>query len=628
MRADMTEMMDALRRLLPACVTEAKGKDGQLRPAIDFDALRQELSDQLVDGPAERYQLTWPGKRAAMQLANEPCAKTLRPCRQDSVRLETTKNLFIEGDNLDALKLLQETYLGRVKAIYIDPPYNTGKDFIYSDKFAMSKKEWEAQTGERAERGRLIANPDSGGRFHSRWLSMMWPRLKLARNLLARNGVIFISIDDHEQHNLRKLMDEIFGAINFVAQFCWWSKYTMANNAKVVSRQHEFVFAYAKEIDEFQIGLLPRSEKMDAAYKNPDNDERGPYKLTPLHAIGGSARDYSITFPNGVTWKCPKGRSPSYSEKQLLELYYDNRIWFGRDNELQPNKKTFLTEVKQGKTAGSVLHFKDVGSTHEANEDIAKLMGKGMFANPKPVRLVEHLLRLSTSPTSSTLAPGQSSDDAGGDIVMDFFAGSGTTGHAVMKLNQEDGGHRRFILVQWPEKCGENTEAFKAGYQTIADIAKERIRRAANQLGDQSNHSEPELDTGFRVLKIDDSNFQDCRRRPHEYKQEDLIHLADNLRPNRQPLDLLFETMLDLGIDLTASIHTQTIHKKPVFFLADNQVIACFEEGLTEELAQTLATYKPRRAVFRDGGFASDAVRINIGQLFQQLSPSTHLTII
>ena len=603
--------MEEMRRLFPACVTEAKDKDGKVRLAVDFDLLRQELSDHLIEVQQERYQLNWPGKRQALLSANQPIRKTLRPCEEESVNFETTQNLFIEGDNLDALKLLAETYFGKVKVIYIDPPYNTGKDFIYKDNFAISKKEWRKISGEQSEKGRLVANPDSGGRFHSNWLSMMYPRLKLARNLLAQNGAIFISIDDHEQHNLRKLMDEIFGTPNFVAQFVWWSKYTIANNAKEVSRQHEFVFCYTKNIDEFQIGLLPRSEKMNAAYKNYDNDERGPYKLTPLHAIGGSAKDYTLTFPNGVKWKCPKGRSPSYSEKQLLELYRDNRIWFGKNNELQPNKKTFLSEVKQGKTAGSILHFKDVGSTHEANEDIAKLVGKGMFSNPKPVRLVEHLLRLTTGKES-------------GEMVLDFFAGSCTTAHAVMKLNQEDGGNRRFIMVQLPEKCPPNSEAFKAGFKTIADIGKERIRRAATQLNDKSEES----DNGFRVLKIDASNFKDCRLLPNEYKQETLIDMADNLLPNRNPLDLLFEAMLILGIDLTLPIRTQTIQNKQVFFIADNQAIACFDKGLTEDLAKVLATYKPQRAVFRDGSFASDAARTNMDQLFQQLSPATHITII
>ncbi len=537
-----TSLLDALRRLFPACVTEAQGQDGQLRPAIDFDALRQELSDQLVDGPDERYQLTWPGKRAAMQLANEPCAKTLRPKQAsrltatdsqasrltatdsqasrltatdasdaalsaeqlgvkhhagaenigaiDSLATDLRRNLFIEGDNLDALKLLQETYLARVKAIYIDPPYNTGKDFIYSDKFALSKKEWKQLTGERAEDGRLMANPDSSGRYHSNWLSMMYPRLKLARNLLARNGVIFISIDDHEQHNLRKLMDEIFGAANFIAQFSWHSKFSPANDAKTVSRQHEHIICYAREIDEFQIGMLPRTQEMDARFKNPDNDPRGDWQSISLHAKSGRESDlYTLTLPNGVKFECPTGRFPLFNQEKLLELYHDNRLWFGKTGKSVPREKVFLSEVKQGKTPSSVLHFREVGSTHEANEDLAKLVGKGMFSNPKPVRLVEHLLRLSTSPkkngSSVTLAPGQLGSSvtlAGGDIVMDFFAGSGTTAHAVMKLNQEDGGNRRFILVQWPEKCGEKTEAFKAGFKTIADLCQERIRRAAQQL--------------------------------------------------------------------------------------------------------------------------------------------------
>ena len=441
----------------------------------------------------EKYEMTWPGKRAAMRLANEPCAKTLRPCPEESRNFETTKNLFIEGDNLDALKLLQETYLARVKAIYIDPPYNTGKDFIYSDKFAISKKEWKQLTGERAEDGRLMANPDSSGRFHSNWLSMMYPRLKLARNLLARNGVIFISIDDHEQHNLRKLLDEIFGAANFIAQFSWHSKFSPANDAKTVSRQHEHIICYAREIDEFQIGMLPRTQEMDARFKNPDNDPRGDWQSISLHAKSGRESDlYTLTLPNGVKFECPSGRFPLFNREKLLELYHDNRLWFGKTGKSVPREKVFLTEVKQGKTPGSILHFREVGSTDEANKDLAKLVGRGMFSNPKPVRLVEHLLRLSTSPTGSTHSPGQLGSSvtlAGGDIVMDFFAGSGTTAHAVMKLNKEDGGNRRFILVQWPEKCGENTEAFKAGYQTIADLCQERLRRAAKMLNRKSDCS-------------------------------------------------------------------------------------------------------------------------------------------
>ena len=627
--------MDALRRLFPACVTEAQGQDGQRRPAVDFDLLRQELSEQLVDGPAERYQLTWPGKRQSMLAAHQPCAQTLRPCPADSLRFETTKNLFIEGDNLDALKLLQETYLARVKAIYIDPPYNTGKDFIYSDKFAMSKKEWEAQTGERAERGRLIANPDSGGRYHSNWLSMMYPRLKLARNLLARNGVMFISIDDNEQHNLRKLMDEIFGAINFVAQIVWRKKAGGGQDSKHLAEEHEYILCYAREIDEFQINFRT-AKVVEKDFPKIKNGRKCKFLKLEKWGPGALRTDrptmyYAIKDPDGNDFypQAPNGEEGRWRTRPTV-LDANHIHWEKRSGRWTPYEVIYFDESDAEKIVKDRTIFYDLATTTHAAKEQQSLFGAKMIDTPKPVRLVEHLLRLSTSPTGSTHLPGQSSDasDREGDIVMDFFAGSGTTGHAAMKLNAEDGGNRRFILVQLPEKCGEKTEAFKAGFKTIADIAKERLRRAANMLAQQSGKSEPERDTGFRVLKIGDSNFQDCRRLPHECQQEDLIQLADNLRPNRQPLDLLFETMLDLGIDLTLPIHTQTIHNQQVFFLADNQVIACFEEGLTEEFAQALTPYKPRRLVFRDGGFASDAVRINIGQLFQQISPSTRLTII
>ncbi len=646
MRTDTTSLLDALRRLFPACVTEAQGQDGQLRPAVDFDALRQELSDQLVDGPAERYQLNWPGKRAAMALANEPCAKTLRPCPEDSVNFETTKNLFIEGDNLDALKLLQETYLGRVKTIYIDPPYNTGKDFIYSDKFTTDKKTYQEQTKARDEEGdRLVANPDTSGRFHSNWLSMMYPRLKLARNLLSQDGVIFISIDDHENHNLRKLMDEIFGAVNFVNCFTWVSNLTGRQIRKSgAAKTHEQVLVYAKNIDEialWRIDVNHAKKLMPDTYRMADwevlEDNRGKYVVkNELYNNNQKFNEetrptlvFDIYYhPETEEFRCAdvdsnhrwKGfvRIPP---KQNNDGFHRFHAWRWSRGKIQRESHNLHVEEKDGKYRiytkirdFGVTTAKDLITNISGSDNLLKELGIPFFSSPKPLRLIEHLLRLGSGKDS---------------LVMDFFAGSGTTAHAVMKLNQEDGGNRRFILVQWPEKCGEKTEAFKKKFKTIADIAKERLRLAAHQLNAQpSSHSEQELDTGFRVLKIDDSNFQDCRRRPREYQQEDLIHLTDNLRPNRQPLDLLFETMLNLGIDLTVPIHTQTIHNQQVFFLANNQAIACFEEGLTEEFAKTLTTYKPRRVVFRDSGFASDAVRINIGQLFQQLSPSTHLTII
>ena len=616
MRKHTTAFLDAVRRLFPHCVTEAKGKDGQIQPAIDFDLLRQELSDRLIDGPAERYQLNWPGKRQAILSASQPIRQSFFPQPKESLNFQTTQNLFIEGDNLDALKLLQETYLGRIKAIYIDPPYNTGKDFLYKDNWRISPKEWKRQTG-------LTANPDSGGRFHSNWLSMMYPRLKLARNLLANNGVIFISIDDNEQHNLRKLMDEIFGACNFVAQIAWKSR-AGAQNDTDFSINHEYILCYAKERRETDRRLSERNAKrwftargfaMNPAplpkdrFSNPDNDPRGPWKADGFHAPEPSKNlNYPIVNPNTGKEFYPPHRHWRMTRAKYEKNLADNRIVFGKDGKGWPMLKVFYEDVKEfGKVDNSWFETADNGSTAEGTQDCDKLLGaKKLFKFPKPVRLVEHLLRLSTKAEAN-------------DLVMDFFAGSCTTAHAVMKLNQEDGGNRRFIMVQLPEKYPENSEAFKAGFKTIADIGKERIRRAAKMLEDQ---------TGFRVLKIGDSNFKDCSLPPEEYKLEDLEDMADNLLPNRKPLDLLLEAMWILGLDLHSPIQTKTIQNKQVFFVADNHAIACFEERLTEEFAKALVKYKPRRVVFLDGGFASDAVRINIEQLFQQLSPATHITIL
>ena len=587
------EKLRQLKQLFPEAFAETQ--------SIDFERLKTALAEfsKDADQPRERYGLTWPGKNECLKIIQQASTATLKPCRKESAHFDTTQNLFIEGDNLEALKLLQKAYYGKVKSIYIDPPYNTGKDFVYPDKFADPIKTYLQYTGQLdANERKTSTNGETNGRYHSRWLSMMYPRLYLARNLLSDNGAIFISIDDNEQHNLRHLCDDIFGEENFVMQFAWFSKYTISSHSKQASKQHEYIVCYCKNIDEFQIGMLPRTEEMDAAYKNPDNDERGPYKLTPLHAIGGgtSATNYSITFPNGVTWECPKGRSPVYNDEKLLELYHENRLSFGRDGKSQPNKKTFLSEVKQSKTPGSALHFKEVGSTHEGNEDLAKLVGKGMVEFPKPVRLIEHLLRLGTDKDS---------------VVLDFFAGSCTTAHAVMKLNKEDGGNRKFIMVQLPEPYPEKSEAFKAGFKTIADIGKERIRRAAKTLEDNS---------GFKVFRLDESNFKVWDSTPtadvKEIQRRLEMHV-NHINPKSSKEDILYEILLKAGHPLTTHIEEEKKAGTKIYSVDNGKLFLCLEK-ITLKAVHAMAKAEPQEVICLDSCFAgNDELKTNAYYYFK-----------
>ena len=587
------EKLRQLKRLFPEAFAETQ--------TIDFERLKTALGQffESAGQPRERYGLSWPGKNECLKIIQQASAATLKPRRNQSVRFETTQNLFIEGDNLEALKLLQKAYSGQVKSIYIDPPYNTGKDFVYQDNWKTPLKEYLRQTGQLDANGKRLQTAETNGRKHSRWLSMMYPRLYLARNLLADNGVVFISIDDHESHNLRHLLDEIFGPENFIATFSWHSKHTISNDAQQASRQHEYIACYCKDIDEFNLNLLPRTEKTDAAYKNPDNDERGVWMSTPIYAKSGRDKDrYSITFPNGVVWGCPTGRFPRFNKTKLLELYHDNRLWFGKTGKTQPTKKLFLTEVKQGKTAGTVLHFKEVGSTHEANEDISKLLGKGMYENPKPVRLVEHLLRLSTSPKSE-------------DLVMDFFAGSCTTAHAVMKLNKEDGGNRRFIMVQLPEPYSKNSEAFKAGFKTIADIGKERIARASKQLGDS---------TGFKVFRLDESNFQAWDNAPPKNGKELQKRLemhVNHLNPKSSKEDVLYEILLKAGHPLTTQIEKKEMAGTKIYSVESGKLFLCLEK-LTLKAVHAMAKAEPQEVICLDSCFAgNDELKTNAYYYFK-----------
>lgn len=630
------ENMARIRELFPNCVTEARDEDGKVKLAVDFDLLRQELSESIVEGPQERYRLDWPGKREALLTANAPIAKTLRPCREESVDFDTTKNLYIEGDNLDALKLLQETYLGKVKMIYIDPPYNTGNDFIYEDDFAENTNDFLRRSNQKDEEGnRLVANTESNGRFHSDWLSMMYPRLKLARNFLKDDGVFFISIDDREAAGLRRMCDEVFGEDNFVNTIAWEKRYSPQNAVQWFSEAHDFILVYAKYKEFWQPNLLERSEEMNARYKNIDNDPRGDWKpenATAQAGHGTASQFYDLYAPNGQTYQPPKGRCRVYTKERMQEMIADNRVWFGSDGKSAPAIKRFLTEVKQGVACQTIWKYEDVGHNQEGKKEIKILFPESVpFDTPKPTRLISRILQLSTN-----------LDDE--DIILDFFSGSATTAHAVMQLNAEDGGNRQFIMVQLPEPCDEKSEAFKAGFKTIAEIGKERIRRAGakikaelaaqhsqnaqGSLLDANTQRSTSLDIGFRILKVDSSNMADVYYTPDTLNQSMLDMMTDNIKLGRTPEDLLFQVLLDWGVDLTLPTRMETILGKTVFFVDENVLVACFDTGLTEELVKELAHVKPLRVVFRDNGFSSDAVKINATQIFRQLSPGTEVKAI
>lgn len=612
------DKLAAIADLFPNCVTESLDSEGQLSRSVDFDQLRQELSASLVEGPQERYQLNWPGKREALLTANAPIAKTLRPCRAESVDFDTTQNLFIEGDNLDALKLLQETYLNKVKLIYIDPPYNTGNDFVYEDDFAEDSASYFERSNQIDDKGnRLNANTEANGRFHSDWLSMIYPRLKLARNLLRDDGVIFISIDDNEQANLKRMCDEVFGEENFVSTIVWEKRYSPQNAVKWFSESHDFVLVFAKNKLNWFPNLLERSDEMNARYKNPDNDPRGVWKPENSTAQGGHGtrtQFYEVIAPNGKRHTLPNGRCWLYTEPVLRTMIADNRIWFGADGNNVPAIKRFLSEVKQGTACQTIWKYADVGHSQEAKNEVNDLFPESaVFDTPKPTRLIKRILQVATDKTG---------------ITLDFFSGSATTAHAAMKINSEDGGSRQFILVQLPEICGVESEPGKAGFKTIAEISKERIRRAGKKIKSETAITAPNLDIGFRVLKIDSSNMNEVYYTPDAVSQDLLSDQVNNIREDRTSEDLLFQVLLDWGVDLALPIAQETIAGKPVFFVDCNALAACFETDINEDFVKLLAKRSPLRVVFRDAGFASDSVKINVEQIFKLMSPSTEVKTI
>ena len=601
-----------IRELFPNCVTERINAEGKLEQAIDFDMLKQELSDHVVDGLQERYQFTWPEKRRAILAANAPINKTLHPCREESVDFDNTENLYIEGDNLEVLKLLQETYLGKVKMIYIDPPYNTGSDFVYEDDFKQSAGEYIDNSGQLDDEGnRMVTNTESNGRFHTDWLNMMYPRLKLAKDLLSEDGVIFISIDDNEVDNLRKVCDEIFGESNFIAQVIWERAFAPKNDAKFFSVSHDYVLIYARSIDVFSIGLLPRSAESDARYKNPDNDPHGPWTSDNMTVKSYSANyDYPIRTPNGTIYYPPAGRCWFTSKERMQKLIEKGVVWFGNNGGNMPRIKRYLSDVQQGMTPITIWKYLDVGHNQEARQELKKIFDeKAYFDGPKPIRLLNRILTIANVKKDS--------------LILDFFSGSATTAHAVMQLNAEDGGKRKFIMVQLQEECAESSEAYKAGYKNICEIGKERIRRAGKKIKEENPLTTQDLDIGFRVLKCDSSNMEDVYYTPKEHMDKQQSLFVDNIKEGRDDEDLLFQVMLELDTPLSSKIKKTEIAGKVVYNVAQGHLMACFDKDVTDEIITAIAKEMPSYFVMRDSSLANDSVAINFEQIFNTYSPQT-----
>ncbi|MBR3877414.1 MAG: site-specific DNA-methyltransferase [Bacteroidaceae bacterium] len=663
-----------IAQLFPDCVTERLGKDGKPELAIDFEKLQAELSNEIITEGEERYQFTWPDKRAAVRLANTPTTMTLRPCREESVDFDNTENLYIEGDNLEVLKLLRENYLGKVKMIYIDPPYNTGNDFVYNDDFAKSADEFNAQSGLFDEEGNRMADPmvqntESNGRFHTDWLNMIYPRLKVAKDLLADDGVIFISIDENEIQNMRKIADEIFGEQNFISQLGWQKVYSPKNQARYFSNDYEFVLCYCRNINHFSVNTLPRTAEMNARYKNPDNDPRGDWKAGDC--VGSGVRKngyYDVVSPiSGKVFNVPQGKHWVYAPENMKKMIEDNRIWFGKDGNSFPAVKQFLSDVS-GRRPSSLLLYNDYGHTDMAKKDIIKLFPeyeKVPFDTPKPVKLIKMLGIIGTN------------ED---DIILDFFAGSATTAQSVFELNVEQSSRRKFILVQINEKIENNPEALDKGLFTISDVAKERIRRAGKKIREElivkrdniktelynitggaafdSNPSSmsyfmtkadetkknkatqlnkelidldskiESFDTGFRVLKLDTSNMKDVYYTPAETPIQKTLgfeELVDNIKWNegRTPEDLLFQVLPECNLPLSSKIEEREIHGKKVFVVEDGYLIACFDKDINESVITAIAKEKPYYFVMCDRSIATDNVADNFDQIFNAYSKET-----
>ena len=652
---DLTaQNIEKIAALFPGCVTEGPDGKGGLKKAINFELLKQMLSDDVLEGD-EAYEFTWVGKKASIVEANKPIRKTLRPCPEESKNWDTTENLYIEGDNLEVLKLLQEAYLGKVKMIYIDPPYNTGHDFIYNDRFEMGKQEYDQQIGLFDEEGnkQFAENSESSPRFHSDWCSMMYPRLMLARNMLTDDGVIFISIDDNEQDSLKKIANEIFGPGNFIATIIWRKNYAPKSSAQYFSVDHDYILVYTKCSAIWRPNLLPRTEKQNSMYSNPDNDPRGPWRPNNLSARNYYSKGtYPIKCPGGrIIEGPPSGRYWIYSEEKFWQLDKEGRIYWGPDGNNIPAPKTYLSEVKQGIVPQTYWSYEEVGHTQEAKKELLSLLSfatsQDVFDTPKPTRLIKRMLQIATTRD-------------GHDIVMDFFCGSATTAHAVMAQNAEDGGNRQFIMVQLPQPIKSE------GFSTLCDIGKERIRRAGDMAkkaleeegtavramekfkkehgtsmgfvyAEWSDSPEvvtakkkmaDDLDIGFRVLKLDETNMEAVYYSAQEYDQQMLQKMESNIKPDRTDLDLLFGCLLEWGLPLSMPYRSEQVEGCTVHTYNDGDLIACFDENIPENVIREIAKRKPLRAVFRDSGFATSPEKINVGEIFKLLAPDTRVKVI
>lgn len=613
----VAQNVENIGNLFPDCITEARDENGKIQKVVDRDRLMQKFSHKIIGGgTTERYEFTWVGKNASRVEANTTTNKTLRPCIEESKDWDNTENLYIEGDNLEVLKLLQNSYFNKVKMIYIDPPYNTGNDFIYIDDFAQNIDEYEEAKGSFDEEGnRLFKNTDTNGRFHSDWCSMIYPRLVLARNLLANDGVIFISIDDNEQENLKKICDEVFGEKNFIAQVIWERAYAPVNLKKHFSENHDYIICYAKDIDKAICNGLPRASEANDRYSNPDNDPRGIWKSDNL-SVGPivQSKIYEIITPGGRKVLPPEGYCWRLSKEKFKEFVKDNRIWFGKDGNNVPSIKRFLTEVKQSITPMTIWKYSEVGHSQDAKQNLKKLFdGKSFFDYPKSVELIKRCIQLYSNESS---------------IIIDFFSGSATTAHAVMQLNAEDGGKRKFIMVQLPEKTDEKSEAFKAGYKNICEIGKERIRRAGEKIKEEAGLNGQDLDIGFRVLKLDSSNMKDIYYSADEYDQGMLENMQSNTKEDRTDLDLLFGCLVDWGLELDKPYTIKKINGHKVHIYNDGDLVACFEKDLDMKTIDEIAKLQALRVVFSDNSFVDSATKINVAEHFKMIAPDTDIKVI
>ena len=632
------ENIKKIAELFPNCLTERLDENGKPEMAIDFDQLRQELSKDIVEGPEERYQFTWPDKRNAIRLANAPTTDTLRPCREESVDFDNTQNLYIEGDNLEVLKLLRENYLGKVKMIYIDPPYNTGNDFVYNDDFAQTAGDYVHNSGQEDEEGnRLVANTESNGRFHTDWLNMIYPRLKVAKDLLSEDGVFFISIDDNEVANLTKVCNEIFGQSNFITDIIWEKRYTRNNDAKLMSTVIDHILCYRRS-DKLIKLREPRTDKQNSTYSNPDDDPRGVWTSVLFTSQRTKEERPNLSYPikNPFTGEMVEHPTNAwkYSKQQYEQLAADNRLYWGKDGgNSYPRLKRFLSELDEGIVPINLWYYKDTATLDEGTKLVDSILGKDVFDYPKPIQIIQRMLQLMGSKDF---------------IVIDFFSGSATTAHAVMQLNAEDGGNRKFIMVQLPEATDEKSEAYKAGYKNICEIGKERIRRAGKKIvedqekkrmeeglfvGSSAGSEARPLDIGFRVLKLDSSNMQDVYYSPEQFNENLLFE--DNIKPDRTDEDLLFQAMIELGIELSAKIEQREIAGKTVWSVAEgylmacfDKVMACFDKDVNETTITEIARQHPYYFVLRDSSLAMDNVADNFEQIWEEYSKETIRRII